>query len=151
MLTINNLEESNVGMVAELEKECFGEDAWSENLLRQEIGQPDKYYFLLFSDKKLVAYGGFLQVIDEADIMNIAVSEEYRRQGYATRVLREIFFKAKELGIKRITLEVRESNEAARSLYEKNGFVFSGIRRNYYRNKENCCIYWKVVAEESYL
>lgn len=140
----------NVKLVALLEQECFGVDAWSENLLRQEIGQEDKHYILVFLDDELVAYGGFAQVLDEGDIMNIAVAQKYRRQGYGGIVLEKIFAIAKELGIGRITLEVRESNMPARSLYEKKGFQFCGIRRNYYRNKENCCIYWKVIAEEAF-
>lgn len=148
MLTLDKLTEKNVKLVAKLEEVCFGEDAWSENLLRGEINQPNKYYFLLFSNEILVAYGGFLHILDEGDIMNIAVAPAYRRQGYATKILNEIFSKGKELGIERFTLEVRESNFSARNLYEKSGFVFSGMRRNYYRNKENCCIYWKVITED---
>lgn len=148
MLVKESLTESNVKKVAELEIECFGKDAWSENLLRQEIGQTDKHYVVLFSDGELVAYGGFSQVLNEGDIMNIAVAEKFRRRGYGKLILEEIFDIAKSLDIERITLEVRESNLPARSLYEKEGFVFSGIRRNYYRNKENCCIYWKVIAED---
>jgi len=148
MLVKESLTENNVKKVADLEYECFGKDAWSENLLRQEIGQEDKHYVVLFSDGVLVAYGGFSQVLNEGDIMNIAVAEKFRRQGYGKRILEEIFSIAKDLHIERITLEVRESNLPARSLYEKEGFVFSGIRRNYYRNKENCCIYWKVIAED---
>lgn len=148
MLVKESLTENNVKKVADLEYECFGKDAWSENLLRQEIGQEDKHYIVLFSDGELAAYGGFSQVLNEGDIMNIAVAEKFRRQGYGKRILEEIFSIAKDLHIERITLEVRESNLPARSLYEKEGFVFSGIRRNYYRNKENCCIYWKVIAED---
>lgn len=148
MLVKESLTENNVKKVADLEYECFGKDAWSENLLRQEIGQEDKHYVVLFSDRELAAYGGFSQVLNEGDIMNIAVAEKFRRQGYGKRILEEIFSIAKDLHIERITLEVRESNLPARSLYEKEGFVFSGIRRNYYRNKENCCIYWKVIAED---
>ena len=148
MLVKESLTENNVKKVADLEYECFGKDAWSENLLRQEVGQEGKNYVVLFSDGERMANGGFSQVLNEGDIMNIAVAEKFRRQGYGKRILEEIFSIAKDLHIERITLEVRESNLPARSLYEKEGFVFSGIRRNYYRNKENCCIYWKVIAED---
>ena len=55
MLVKESLTENNVKKVAELEIECFGKDAWSENLLRQEIGQADKHYVVLFSDGELVA------------------------------------------------------------------------------------------------
>ncbi len=149
MLVFRSLDYDNVHLVAELERECFGEDAWSENLLREEIGQEDKYYFLLFLGEELVAYGGFSKVIDEGDIMNIAVSKKHRGRGYGRKILEKFFSIADELGIRSFTLEVRESNLPARRLYESKGFTFSGQRRNYYNNKEDCCIYWKIVAEES--
>jgi len=148
MLTVEPLTDNNVKKVAEIERECFGDEAWSENLLRAEIGQSDKYYFVISNDGAPVAYGGFVKVFDEGDIMNIAVSSDYRRKGYATKLFDCFFNAAMELNITKFTLEVRESNTAARNLYEKLGFVFSGVRYNYYRNKENCCIYWKVVSEE---
>ena len=145
MLEFQPLNEDNVVAVALLEKECFGKNAWSENLLRGEIDQSDKYYTVVLLDGKVVAYGGFAKVIDEGDIMNIAVSSEYRRQGFAGMVLSDFFNKSKELGIKSFTLEVRVSNEPARKLYEKYGFEFSGIRTKYYSDGEDCCIYWKYM------
>lgn len=136
------LKEEYIGQIAELEKECFGREAWSENLLRAELGQENKHYTVICLDGKVVAYGGFAQVLDEGHIMNIAVRKEYRRQGYAKAVLRDFSEKAKKYGVKRFTLEVRESNLPARKLYEAAGFEFVGIRKGYYSDKENCCIYW---------
>lgn len=135
----------NVSEVAELEKECFGKNAWSENLLRNEIGDPDKRYVVLREDGMVAAYGGFVRVLDEGDIMNIAVKESFRRRGFATLILDSILSMAKELNITAFTLEVRASNTAARSLYEKNGFVNAGIRKNYYSDGEDACIYWRYM------
>lgn len=142
MLTVESLTVENVSEVAALDKRCFGEHAWSENLLQGEIGETNKHYVVLKEDGKVVAYGGFCQVFDEGDIMNICVDDTHRRKGYATEILRSFFNVAEKLGVNAFTLEVRVSNEPARRLYEKNGFTFVGVRKNYYPDGEDACIYW---------
>lgn len=143
MLEIKFLNEDNAREVAELEKECFGRDAWSENLIRNELNDENKRYVLVYEDGKLAGYGGFNRVLDEGQINNIAVGKFYRRKGYGSLILSRFFSLAPELGIKSFTLEVRESNLPARRLYEKAGFKLEGVRKGYYRNGENACIYWK--------
>lgn len=147
MPDIESLNENNVAAVAELERECFGSDGWSENLLRAEIGDDGKRYIVLVEDGRVVAYGGFVRVLDEGHIMNIAVAREHRRKGYGSMILNGFFQQAELLGIRSFTLEVRESNLSARRLYEKAGFISEGLRTKYYSDGENCCIYWKYLQE----
>ena len=71
-------------------------------------------------------------VLDEASILNIAVQPSLQRRGLALVLLRAARAAIRESGGKRCLLEVRESNGAARRLYEKCGFRVDGIRRNYY-------------------
>ena len=69
--------------------------------------------------------------------------KEYRRKAVGSRLLDEIILRGRDRGINAFTLEVREGNVAARKLYEKSGFVFEGIRPNFYSNpSEGACIYW---------
>lgn len=145
MLSFDSLNESNIKEVAELEKECFGSFGWSENLFREEVPQENKHYFVCYEINKVIGYGGFAQVLDEGHIMNIAVSKNYRCRGIGSIILQKIITKAQSLNIKNITLEVRESNLPARNLYEKHSFTLCGIRKGYYQDKENACIYWKVL------
>ena len=145
MLSFETLNYENVSRVALLEKECFGKHAWSENLLREEIPQENKHYIVCLDGDKVVAYGGFAQVLDEAHIMNIAVSESYRKQGIGTIIIKKIIELSKENNIGSLTLEVRESNTPARNLYEKHSFILAGVRKGYYQNEENACIYWRVL------
>ena len=81
-----------------------------------------------------VVYGyvGLVMVPYEADITNITVSGECRRQGIATALLEELFCRCPEKGVTVVHLEVRESNAPARALYEKLGFVVDGRRKHYY-------------------
>ena len=74
--------------------------------------------------------------------MGYWVARKYWKQGIATEILNIMIQNGVKNGITAFTLEVRESNQAARLLYEKTGFKFVGIRKNFYSDKENACIYW---------
>ena len=83
-------------------------------------------------DGKLVAYVGMVSVLDEGEIVNVATHPDYRRRGYARAVIDEVLKLARERGVEILSLEVRESNVAARSLYESVGFAAVGIRAGFY-------------------
>jgi ribosomal-protein-alanine acetyltransferase len=76
----------------------------------------------------------------EWEIENMAVSGPARRHGLGTRLLGEFLDRARVAGAKMVFLEVRESNHAARALYEKWAFVQSGSRKGYYRGPEEDAI-----------
>ena len=144
MFVTEKMNETNVEGIAELEKENFS-DGWSLKSLKEEINNPDAFYYAVRDDEnnKIVAAAGMIVSIDTADIMNVSVKEEYRRKGLASILLEALFEEGKKRGVKDFTLEVRENNHAARKLYEKKGFVFEGIRPNFYSNPaEGAAIYW---------
>ncbi len=90
---------------------------------------------------------GFLiahNVASEWELENLAVARAFRRQGIAKRLLDALFDRAKQIGSESIHLEVRESNAAARNLYEKAGFVHTGRRKAYYASpSEDAVLYRK--------
>lgn len=144
MFVTEKMNETNVEGIAELEKENFS-DGWSLKSLKEEINNPDALYLAVRDDENnmVVAAAGMIISIDTADIMNVSVKEEYRRKGLASKLLDALFEEGKKRGVKDFTLEVRENNHAARKLYEKKGFVFEGIRPNFYSNPaEGAAIYW---------
>lgn len=75
----------------------------------------------------------FRMMADEAEILNLAVDSRVRRRGMGSRLIEDAMAMLKAAGIKKIFLEVRESNEAARSFYARMGFTEAGRRRDYYR------------------
>jgi ribosomal-protein-alanine N-acetyltransferase len=75
----------------------------------------------------------FRMMADEAEILNLAVDSRVRRRGMGSRLIEDTIATLKAAGIKKIFLEVRESNEAARSFYARMGFTEAGRRRDYYR------------------
>ncbi len=142
MLRFFPLTEENYKGVYEIDSLSLGEEGWSEKLYFDEISSPDKIYVVACEDDLVVGFGGFAQVFDEGHIMNIAVRPSFRRKGIATLILEKMLEKGREKGVSSFTLEVRDGNKAAISLYEKKGFTLAGIRKKYYGGKEDARIYW---------
>jgi ribosomal-protein-alanine N-acetyltransferase len=104
---------------------------WSETQFAGELDQPNGWQFVAV-DSGIVGYICGRLVLDEAEIVKIAVKRQSRRQGIATRLLQHSLESASQQGARICYLEVRRSNVPARSFYEKNGFSQSGIRKKYY-------------------
>ena len=128
--------------IAEIEKECF-EHPWSYDSFCMEYADKRKHYFVAKNEEgALMGYGGFAEVEDEAHIMNVAVRAPYRRTGVGSAIMGAMIEKAKELGLNAITLEVDDSNNGAKALYEKAGFRSVGLRPHYYGWDRPANIYW---------
>lgn len=137
------MNESHVKQVAELEKNCFS-DPWSENSVASELNNPLSVWLVAEENGIVCGYVGSQTVLDETDMMNIAVHPDFRRKGIAAALIAELVRLLKERGSHILRLEVRESNAPAIALYESLGFAQLGLRKNYYRNpKENALILGK--------
>lgn len=114
--------------VFRLNQKAFAEN-WSRQSLHTAIASG--YELLLCeSDEGLAGYLLSLSVLDEVQIMQIAVAEPFRRQGLANRMTLRLF--AEKPHMATVSLEVRASNKAARQLYSGLGFIECGRRENYY-------------------
>lgn len=139
---IRSMELEDLDEVLEVEKSCF-KIPWTRLMFEDELINSNAYYYVIEVNKKIVGYVGFWKIIDEAHITNVAIHNDYRRLGYGRALINALLNKAKELEIIAVTLEVRVSNLAAISLYERFGFVSSGVRRGYYSdNNEDALIMW---------
>lgn len=139
-MMIVNMNESHVAQVATLEKICFA-DPWSETSVASELKNPLSCWLVAEEDGVVAGYVGSQTVIDESDMMNVAVHPDYRRKGIAEALVMELVEALKKRESRCLTLEVRASNEPAKALYEKLGFEQVGLRKNYYRNpKEDALI-----------
>lgn len=140
MIEIVSMVESHVAQVAALEKACFT-TPWSENSVRAELTNPLSLWLVAVDHGEVVGYVGSQSVMDEADMMNVAVSDAYRRQGIARKLVEALITALDARGVRSLTLEVRASNEPAKQLYKQIGFEQVGRRPNYYRNpKEDALI-----------
>ncbi|MGN0494540.1 MAG: ribosomal protein S18-alanine N-acetyltransferase [Acutalibacteraceae bacterium] len=125
------LELRHIKEVTRLEGLCFSEP-WSEEGILEAYRLGTKF-FVAENSKQLMGYIGIKAVIDEGYITNVAVFPQYRRMGVAAALLDKVFCFAREKALSFVSLEVRASNTAAVSLYEKTGFKEEGRRKNFYR------------------
>jgi ribosomal-protein-alanine N-acetyltransferase len=95
-------------------------------------------------DGRAVGFCSVWRVVDELHINNLAVLPAFRRSGIASGLLQHVLQHGAGLGARRATLEVRQSNEAARLLYEHFGFAVAGVRRSYYTKPvEDALVLWR--------
>jgi len=123
---------------------------WSRSSFLNELYTNDyAFYYVCLWEDKVVGYAGMWIILDEAHLTNIAVHPGFRRCGIGELLLDTLIKEAVNLGAARMTLEVRISNIPAQRLYEKKGFVRSGIRRGYYTDtQEDALIMWKTLCEK---
>ena len=119
-----------------IEKACFGKDAWSINSLIGEFNNSFSHLFGEVVDDKIVGYVCVRIMYEEAQICNIAVLPEYRRQGIATRLLETIAEFATIQECERCELEVNTANTPTVELYKKCGYEIVGTRVNFYRRSK---------------
>ncbi len=133
-LSIRLARRDDVDEVAAIEKRAFS-DPWSANSFRALFGNP-LVHFAIAEDAVTANVLGYVVawfVVDEAEIANLAVSDDARRAGIGARLLDHAVAAAKQRTARMVYLEVRESNAAARALYASRGFALAGRRAKYYR------------------
>lgn len=143
---IREMRESDLDRIMEIENKIFA-PPWPRDAFFLELTKNILAKYLVGTvDGDVAGYGGIWLIIDEGHITNIGVEEEYRGLGVGNKILEGLIELCTARGVKAMTLEVRKSNEIAKSLYKKYGFVESGIRPNYYAdNKEDAIIMWKTI------
>lgn len=122
---------NDVLQVTQLEKECFSHP-WSEKSIAGELMNPLSLWLVAADDAQVIGYVGSQSVMGEADVMNVAVSQEHRNCGIGRHLIAELISALKKQGVYCLTLEVRASNKPAIHLYRSMGFVQVGCRPNYY-------------------
>ena len=138
-IQIHKSKESELQAIAMLESACF-HDPWPlEQVIYESKENPVANLYSATIDDEVVGYIDFFITFDSASIARICVADEYRRNGIAKTLIEkmvEVCKKQKE-PVENITLEVRESNEAAIKLYEKNGFKTITKKKMYYSDGED--------------
>ena len=132
-MIIRKMNLGDVSAIAELEKICFS-DPWSENSIASEIDNRLSYWLVAEVDGVVVGYVGSQTVLDASDMMNLAVSPDYRRQGVGQALVNALVEHLQENKVIALLLEVRVSNAPAIALYESMGFEQVGRRPKYYHN-----------------
>ena len=119
---------------------------WTRAMYLAELENHDVSFCFLAKtdDGRAVGFCSVWRVADELHINNLAVLPEFRRAGIGSALLTHVLRQGADSGAQRATLEVRQSNDAARILYERFGFTVAGVRRAYYSKPvEDALVLWR--------
>lgn len=130
-MIIREMEMDDIERVAEIEAQNFARP-WTAVGLFTYFMREDARFFVAVEGEEVAGYCGVLISIDEGDITNVAVEKSQQGKGIGTKLVQAMIRNMEEAGVTTLHLEVRASNENARKLYEKAGFVQDHIRKAYY-------------------
>jgi len=136
---------SDLDTILEIEQASFV-NPWTREMYLAELENRGVSYCYVVRNalQRVVGFCSFWRVLDELHINNLAVAPEHRGAGAGTALLHAVLREGARMGARRATLEVRQSNEAARRLYERLGFSVAGVRRGYYTKPvEDALVLWK--------
>lgn len=112
----------------------YGE-AWTAEQCRTMLVFPGSEILVARQDGVLAGFAFIRRVVDEAELLMIAVHPDFRRRSIGQSLLRAVIAHAREHGARLIHLEVREGNETAINLYRNDNFLAVGVRKGYYRGE----------------
>ncbi|MDF2472224.1 MAG: hypothetical protein K0R21_6 [Anaerocolumna sp.] len=136
------MKEEDLGDVHTIEDSIFSRP-WKIEDFRQSLYNPNNLYLVVEEQDVILGYCGLWGVVGEGQITNVAVAKQYRGRHVAEVMLTKLIELGRKQGLEAFTLEVRESNRAAITLYHKLGFKDAGVRKNFYEAPvENALIMW---------
>lgn len=152
---------SIISEIARIEKAYFS-DAWSVASLEETFKHEHNHLVAVFDDgstaddfvfqgrEKLAGYLIFSENSGDAELLRIAVDPDMRRQGYGGKLMEHFITSLEFMNTDKVTLEVREGNEAAINLYMIYGFEKIAVRKDYYFNPdEDAVIMQRPIAKNA--
>lgn len=137
---IRKMCEQDIDEVEQIEKEIFSVP-WSAKSFLDACKNENNIYLTCIIDGEVAGYCGLWTVLGEGNITNMAVSHKHRRKGIGMALMQEMEKRGHEKEVSVFFLEVRESNAAARALYEELGYEQIGVRKRFYEKPvENAVI-----------
>lgn len=145
-MNVRRMEKDDVSQVERIEKSVFS-IPWSYQSLLEACEEEENIYLVCEEEGTVVGYCGMWTVLGEGNITNVAVAESARNKGAGTLLMEKLEEAGRKKGIGVFFLEVRESNAAARHVYEKCGFRSIGVRRRFYEKPpEDAVVMSKIVS-----
>ena len=135
----------DIDEILDVEQASFT-NPWTREMYLNELANEGVSFVYAAKDieGRVIGFCSFWRIFDEMHINNLAVTPSRRRTGVASALLEHALKEGAELGATRATLEVRQSNEAARRLYARFGFAETGVRRSYYTQPvEDALVLWR--------
>jgi [ribosomal protein S18]-alanine N-acetyltransferase len=135
VIVLRQMTVADLDKVVALELALFGAEAWTRQMLADELAQQpaSRHYLVAMHDSEIAGYAGLLGVGWQADVLTLGVAPERWGRGIGSALLEALFDEAVRRGCTEVFLEVRTDNSRAQRLYRKHDFTEIGIRRGYYQ------------------
>lgn len=148
-IVIRQMQAKDLDAVTHLEESCFSMP-WKRADFEDILKRTDRVYLVAEYEDKIIGGCMMSEIVGEGDISNVAVDEMYRGQGIADTLLKAMLKLGDEREMTAYTLEVRSQNQPAIKLYERNGFITEGVRKNFYQKPtDDALIMWRRSADSS--
>ncbi|HEM4990542.1 TPA: ribosomal protein S18-alanine N-acetyltransferase [Streptococcus suis] len=121
----------------------YEQSPWTLEQIASSMASQDEDYYLAYEGQELVGFLAVQMVLDEMEILQIAVKTDFQRLGIASQLMAAVMDWKGD-----IFLEVRESNSAAQALYTRQHFTKIGKRKDYYRNPVEDAVMMKRERDE---
>ncbi|HEP1812462.1 TPA: ribosomal protein S18-alanine N-acetyltransferase [Streptococcus suis] len=121
----------------------YEQSPWTLEQIASSMASQDEDYYLAYEGQELVGFLAVQTVLDEMEILQIAVKADFQRLGIASQLMAAVMDWEGD-----IFLEVRESNSAAQALYTRQHFTKIGKRKDYYRNPVEDAVMMKRERDE---
>ena len=153
---IRRMREADLPAVRAIEALSFS-NPWSDNTFRGEIQNTSISFPMVVvrrpgnpvvADEEVVGYVIYWQIRDDVQVNNIAVHPDCRGLGLGEAMMRYAIAGTREAGAAFMTLEVRQSNTPALTLYKKLGFEVMGVRKNYYTKPDEDAYVMALVLDQ---
>lgn len=130
-MTFREMLVEDLDQVVEIENSLFSVP-WTKEGFFTFLIKEENMFFVVEEKGKILGYCSMQTVLDEGDVLNVAVRRERQKEGIGYFLVDSMLMMAEARGIRTVHLEVREGNDTARRLYQRLGFTEDGLRKNYY-------------------
>ena len=145
MMQIRKAEKTDIPQIISIEKESLS--LWKEDFFYNELENKKGTFIVAVKDTTVTGYIIAWIVLDEVQILSIAVTGGEKRKKIATALVNTVYETASLKGGKKIFIEVDENNLEAISFYKNNGYIVNGIRKEYY-GSNNALLMEKTIKNE---
>ena len=146
MISINEITKDDVGLCFELDSKTIS--LWSTKQWSEELKKKGVKVFKLSLLNEVIGICAIQLVIDEAQINYFSVNQKFRRKGFGTYLMRYLIKICEELNIKKLILELSETNYAAKNFYSHFQFFTVGIRKKYYKDGSDAFLKEKLLRKK---
>ena len=146
MISIKQINEKDIDLCYKLDSNTIS--LWSKKQWANEFKKKDTKIFGLLITNLVIGICVFQVVLDEAQINYFVVNQKFRKKGFGSHLMSYLIKKCEELSLKKLILEVSQSNVTAERFYSRFNFSTVGIRKNYYKDGSHALLKEKKLTSK---